>query len=77
MSCIVTIGLITLNLPKGAIVAQSRTDKIRVLPFQKKNGKMSKEQIINASFKEMLRKGIISVVADAPEKVEVKEEVTA
>jgi hypothetical protein len=62
--CIVAIGLITHNLPKGAVVSPSRTDKVRLLPFLKKNGKMSNEQIINASFKEMLRKGIIVVAPD-------------
>jgi hypothetical protein len=70
--CIVTIGLITLNLPKGAVVAQSRTNKVRVLPFLNKRGKMTKEQIVDASFTELLRKGIISVEAEA-----VKPEVVA
>lgn len=75
MSCIVAIGLITFNLPKGAVVAQSRTDKVRILPYLKKNGKMSKEVIVEASFREMLRKGIIVAVPEP--KVAVKEEVTA
>jgi hypothetical protein len=62
--CIVAIGLITHNLPKGAVVSPSRTDKVRLLPFLKKNGKMSKEVIVPVSFREMLRKGIIVAAPD-------------
>jgi hypothetical protein len=70
MSCIVTTtALRTINLPVGVLVACTRTDKIKVLAHKNAKGKVIKEQIIPASFREMLKKGVLTVCTEIPKNL--------
>lgn len=64
--CISVEGSLSLGLPKDVIVTQTNQDKVKVLA--RVHGKRHyAEQVLDISFKEMLRKEIIIGVKEIPQ----------
>jgi hypothetical protein len=74
MTCIAIASIATIGLTKGTVVEPTRSDFIRVLAHQRGSRKV-KETIIQASFREYLKRGIILAMSEEAAKswkVEVK-----
>lgn len=67
MPCIVTASIATINLTRGTTVEPTRSDFIRVLAHKRGSRKV-KEQIVQASFREYLKRGIIMTMSDEAAK---------
>lgn len=74
MPCIAIASIATIGLVRGTVVEPTRSDFIRVLAHQRGSRKV-KESIVQASFREYLKRGIIMTMSDEAAKswkVEVK-----
>jgi hypothetical protein len=66
---VTTAAIATIGLPFGVLVACTRTDKIKVLAHINRHGKLGKEFVVNASFRQMLKKGIITACSEVPKNI--------
>jgi hypothetical protein len=67
MPCIATATIATVGLTKGTIVEPTRSDYIRVLAHKRGSRKV-KESIVQVSFKDYLKRGIIMAMSDEAAK---------